>query len=443
MTYQQTAYLPTQYPTYSRSSKRSKALCKISRLCSQQVFTSSTKNNIGQAASAMPSAQISSISTPLVETTPNQQQQQQEKSLSNWPVKSDIYLVRSDGHSCSREIVRGSGKLTFEYPSTHQHLLVWKTRPQTVAVLKKQGQELVDYALEIIQFLGQEEGMRVVVEPELYAYIQDLPGYDYVYTFSESDCLAEMVDFVVCLGGDGVILHASNLFRSSTPPIIAFNLGSLGFLTNHQYSDFRQDIKDVIYGCEAPSECNFDGSMKGIHIALRMRLQCDVYKRGEIQSTYNVLNEVVIDRGSAPFLSNVEVYEKGKYVTNVQADGVMLATPTGSTAYSVAAGGSMVHPNVPAILFTPICPHSLSFRPIVLPDYADVELKVPDNARCTAWASFDGKNRQELERGDWLRVRMSQRPVPTINKTDLTNDWINSLERCFGWNNRLIQKPLS
>eukprot|EP01023_Acetabularia_acetabulum_P010696 TRINITY_DN14871_c0_g1_i1.p9 TRINITY_DN14871_c0_g1~~TRINITY_DN14871_c0_g1_i1.p9 ORF type:complete len:105 (-),score=15.81 TRINITY_DN14871_c0_g1_i1:1769-2083(-) len=102
----------------------------------------------------------------------------------------------------------------------------------------------------------------------------------------------------------------------------------------------------------------------------------------------------------------------------------------------------MVHPNVPAILFTPICPHSLSFRPIVLPDYADIELKISQDARSTAWVSFDGKNRQELQKGDWLRVRMSERPVPTINKTDLTNDWINSLERCFGWNNRLLQKSL-
>eukprot|EP01026_Neomeris_dumetosa_P029080 TRINITY_DN23575_c0_g2_i10.p1 TRINITY_DN23575_c0_g2~~TRINITY_DN23575_c0_g2_i10.p1 ORF type:complete len:195 (+),score=20.43 TRINITY_DN23575_c0_g2_i10:175-759(+) len=188
-------------------------------------------------------------------------------------------------------------------------------------------------------------------------------------------------------------------------------------------------------------ECSFDeGQQLGIHVALRMRLQCDLYREGKWCSSYNVLNEVVVDRGSAPFLTNVEVYEQGKYVTNVQADGVMLATPTGSTAYSVSAGGSMVHPNVSAILFTPICPHSLSFRPIILPDYADIELKIPNDARSTAWMSFDGKNRQELHRGDCLRVRMSQRPVPTINKTDLTNDWINSLERCFQWNNRIVQK---
>ena len=96
----------------------------------------------------------------------------------------------------------------------------------------------------------------------------------------------------------------------------------------------------------------------------------------------------------------------------------MLATPTGSTAYSVAAGGSMVHPNVQAILLTPICPHSLNFRPIILPDYVEMELRVPDSARVGAWVCFDGKQRQELQRGDSVFIKMSENPVPTINKYD-------------------------
>jgi NAD+ kinase len=129
----------------------------------------------------------------------------------------------------------------------------------------------------------------------------------------------------------------------------------------------------------------------------------------------------------------------------------------------------MVHPNVPAILLTPICPHTLSFRPIILPDYAELELRIPDNARCGAWVCFDGRSRQvrhpafrhsaesvaaaktrlllvslqELGHGDSVRVRMSENPVPTINKTDLTSDWFDSLERCFRWSDRTPQKPLS
>ncbi len=167
----------------------------------------------------------------------------------------------------------------------------------------------------------------------------------------------------------------------------------------------------------------------GAYIALRMRLRCELVRRDGVQNSYEVLNEVVVNRGNNPYLSKIECYERDRLITKVQADGVIVATPTGSTAYSVSAGGSMVHPCVAAILFTPVCPHSLSFRPVILPDSAELELRIPKDARDTAWVSFDGKNRHELRRGDAVRVRMSPHPLPTINKYDQTNDWFGSLGR--------------
>ena len=184
--------------------------------------------------------------------------------------------------------------------------------------------------------------------------------------------------------------------------------------------------------------------MMGVYITLRMRLMCQVYRQGRALpgACHHVLNEVVLSRGSLPYLSKIEVYERDNLITKVQADGLMLATPTGSTAYSVAAGGSMVHPNVPSILFTPICPHSLSFRPIILPDYAQMQLRISGDARSGALATFDGKFMQELLPGDSVHVRMSQYPVPTINCLDQTLDWFSSIERCFKWNDRIEQKQL-
>ncbi|KAJ0024639.1 hypothetical protein Pint_08100 [Pistacia integerrima] len=104
--------------------------------------------------------------------------------------------------------------------------------------------------------------------------------------------------------------------------------------------------------------------------------------------------------------------------------------------------GMQVHPNVSCMLFTPICPHSLSFRPVILPDSARLELKIPDDARSSAWVSFDGKRRQQLSRGDSVRIFMSQHPLPTVNKSDQTCDWFHSLIRCLNWNERLDQKAL-
>lgn len=186
------------------------------------------------------------------------------------------------------------------------------------------------------------------------------------------------------------------------------------------------------------------GPQAGVHVTIRLRLRCDVYKAGVRKAikTYHVLNEVVLDRGSNPWLCNIECRESGRAFATVQADGLLLATPTGSTAYSLAAGGSMVHPSVPAILFTPICPHSLASRPVILPDSARLELVVPETARAGVWASFDGRERHELQRGDKIVVRMSDYPMPTVNRMDHSHDWFESLEKCLSWNERVSQRPV-
>ena len=255
------------------------------------------------------------------------------------------------------------------------------------------------------------------------------------------------IDLVVCLGGDGVILHASKLFQGPVPPLMGFHFGSMGFLTNHPPDRMAQSLLQAV-GRGPKKVANVKG---GIPITLRMRLQCTLVKKkdsarnggsGAASHSYTVLNEVLVDRGPSPFLSKIEAYDRGQLITTIQADGVMLATATGSTAYSVSAGGSMVHPNVPAILMTPICPHTLSFRPVVLPDSVEVELRVADDARQSAWVSFDGKERCELCSGDSIFIRMSEFPVPTVNYEDQTGDFIGSLRRCLRWNERDEQKPL-
>ncbi|KAF7829803.1 NAD kinase 2, chloroplastic-like [Senna tora] len=350
--------------------------------------------------------------------------------------KAEMFLVRTDGYSCTREKVTESS-LAFTHPSTQQQMLMWKSTPKTVLLLKKLGEELMEEAKEVASFLYYQEKMNVVVEPDVHDIFARIPGFGFVQTFYSQDTsdLHEKVDFVACLGGDGVILHASNLFRGAVPPVVSFNLGSLGFLTSHHFDDYMQDLRQVIHG---------NSTRDGVYITLRMRLQCEIFRKGKAVpgKVFDVLNEVVIDRGSNPYLSKIECYEHDRLITKVQGDGVIVATPTGSTAYSTAAGGSMVHPNVPCMLFTPICPHSLSFRPVILPDSARLELKIPEDARSNAWVSFDGKRRQQLSRGDSVRIYMSQHPLPTVNKFDQTGDWFHSLIRCLNWNERLDQKAL-
>jgi len=174
-----------------------------------------------------------------------------------------------------------------------------------------------------------------------------------------------------------------------------------------------------------------------------MRLECMVINsEGVVRSKFNVLNEVVIDRGSSPYLAALECFCDNVHLTTVQADGVIFSTPTGSTAYSMAAGGSVVHPAVPAILVTPICPHVLSFRSMVFPDHVVLRCYVPKDARSEASVAFDGKHRRELHRGDSVQIQMSPYPVPTICRVDHSADWLTSLKRNFNFNTRARQSPL-
>ena len=115
--------------------------------------------------------------------------------------------------------------------------------------------------------------------------------------------------------------------------------------------------------------------------------------------------------------------------------------PTGSTAYSMAAGGSVVHPAVPSILVTPICPHVLSFRSMVFPDHVTLRCYVPEDARSHASVAFDGKHRRELQRGECVQIQMSSYPMPTINRGDHSADWLESLKRSFNFNTRPRQEP--
>lgn len=294
-----------------------------------------------------------------------------------------------------------------------------------------------------------------------------------------------LFDFVITLGGDGTVLYCSWLFQRTVPPVIPFSLGSLGFLTPFMFSRYKETLSSVLEN--------------GMHVNMRMRFSATVYraippsdprasryqnsavrdsKTGEIvmrnirengwhsievqsdplernhtqdegevmcigshaTETYEVLNELVVDRGPSPYVSMLEVYADNTHLTTAQADGLCVSTPTGSTAYSLSAGGSLVHPGIPAILLTPICPHTLSFRPMLLPDGMDLRVAVPYTSRSPAYASFDGRARVELKRGDHVKVTASPYPFLNVEPEDMPNSWFHSVSRTLQWNQRQQQK---
>ncbi|CAP72934.1 uncharacterized protein PODANS_2_3590, partial [Podospora anserina S mat+] len=163
--------------------------------------------------------------------------------------------------------------------------------------------------------------------------------------------------------------------------------------------------------------------------------------------TWEVLNELVVDRGPNPTMSNIEIFGDDEHFTSVSADGVCVSTPTGSTAYNLAAGGSLCHPENPVMLVTPICAHTLSFRPIILPDTIVLRIGVPFDARTSSWASFDGRERVELRPGDYVTISASRFPFACVQPHRphgrRSGDWINSISAKLGWNTRQArQKPM-
>uniref|UniRef100_A0A3Q3FC36 NAD(+) kinase n=1 Tax=Labrus bergylta TaxID=56723 RepID=A0A3Q3FC36_9LABR len=340
--------------------------------------------------------------------------------------------------------------------------LTWNKSPVNVLVIRKiRDESLVEPFKELCRFLVEEKQMMVYVErrvaddatlskDETFGSIRNQ-----LCTFREGyDDISDCIDLIICLGGDGTLLYASSLFQGSVPPVMAFHLGSLGFLTPFKFESYKTEVAKVFEGNAA--------------ITLRSRLKVKVVKdmlhrAGQQQQEHNgllphghtnneagkvtlqlqVLNEVVVDRGPSSYLSNVDLYLDGRLITSVQGDGVIVSTPTGSTAYAAAAGASMIHPNVPAIMVTPICPHSLSFRPIVVPAGVELMITLSPDARNTAWVSFDGRKRQEIQHGDCIKITTSCYPVPSICCHDLVYDWFESLAQCLHWNVRKRQARLA
>ncbi|TDZ31650.1 NAD(+) kinase [Colletotrichum spinosum] len=275
-----------------------------------------------------------------------------------------------------------------------------------------------------------------------------------------------MFDFIITLGGDGTVLYVSWLFQRIVPPVLSFSLGSLGFLTKFDFEEYKTILTN-----------SFD---QGVTVSLRLRFEGTIMRSqrrrqlvdGEESSssqddetrkpdlveeligeeredehthkpdgTYEILNEIVVDRGPNPTMSYTEIFGDDEHFTSVLADGICVSTPTGSTAYNLAAGGSLCHPENPVMLVTSICAHTLSFRPIILPDTIVLRVGVPYDARTNSWASFDGRERLELWPGDYVTISASRYPFASVQAQGRrSEDWVNSISGKLGWNTRQKQK---
>jgi NAD+ kinase len=252
----------------------------------------------------------------------------------------------------------------------------------------------------IISRPRREDIARVV--PPLVKWLQ-AHGAEVACDSETSDCLGSVAvrarkreelpgctDLLIVLGGDGTLLSAARLAAQRKVPILAVNLGGLGFLTTVSQDEIYSILEEIFSGKHRVSE--------------RVMLEAEIVRAGAVIRKQNALNDAVLNKAALARIMDLELHVDGEYVTTYKADGLILSTPTGSTGYSLAAGGPIVYPTVEAFVVTPICPHTLTNRPLVIPDSATIEVdfKAEDDA---VFLTLDGQVGIELVRGDHIRVR--------------------------------------
>ena len=227
-------------------------------------------------------------------------------------------------------------------------------------------------------------------------------------------------DLVIVLGGDGTLIHAASLLGGRPVPILGINMGSLGFMTEVPQSRMYEAMELVLAGKAQVSE--------------RMKLRVHLHKGGSSERALDaeVLNDVVIAKSALSRMAELDTRCTGGYVTTYKADGVIVATPTGSTAYALAANGPIMVPTMRGVIIAPICPHTLTQRPLVVPDDENIEILLMNDTE--VYLTLDGQKGLPLERGDRVQVKQSYNRVLLVRNPNL--DFFGILRAKLRWGER-------
>ena len=211
--------------------------------------------------------------------------------------------------------------------------------------------------------------------------------------------ISQQADLLIVLGGDGTLLSVARVAHPHNIPILAVNLGSLGFLAEISIDELYPTLENILAG--------------KFEIENRMLLNACIWRNGEKVEDHNVLNDVVINKGAVARVINLQVLVNGQYMTSYRADGLIIATPTGSTAYSLSAGGPIIHPSMHTLVLSPICPFTLTNRSILIPDQSIIQVKLAaeyDNVRIT----LDGQEGYDMRAGDILEIKKTKTTLQLI-----------------------------
>jgi NAD+ kinase len=227
------------------------------------------------------------------------------------------------------------------------------------------------------------------------------------------------VDLLIVLGGDGTLLATARALNRKPVPILAVNLGGLGFLTVITREELYTTLEVVLAG--------------DMHTERRVQIEGELVRADEVISSFLALNDVVLNKGAIARILDFDVLVDGRFISTYKSDGLIVSTPTGSTAYSLAAGGPIVAPSVEAFIVTPICAHTLTNRPLVLPDTAQIEVVVKSQ-REAAYLTVDGQVGLATHSDDIVRLRKASSCVEIVQPP--SKDYFEILRQKLKWGER-------
>ncbi len=280
---------------------------------------------------------------------------------------------------------------------------------QVAIVCKPQKEELARILPDLIAWLRQR-GYEPVLDHEGGRYTDAAPAVD------RSDLPSRNPELIIVLGGDGTLLSVSRIFAATGTPILSVNLGYLGFLTEVRLGDLYATLESWCHDCHQTEA--------------RAMLHAELWREGELLGQFEALNDAVVTKGDIARMGDFAVELDGKTVAKFRADGVIVSTPTGSTAYSLAANGPILTPDVDAMVVTPICPHLLTLRPIVVRGDASLTVRV-EGIPNVALLTVDGQRAIELQVSDEIRCRRSKYTVKLVRLSE--GGFFEALRNKLSW----------
>lgn len=267
---------------------------------------------------------------------------------------------------------------------------------KSIGIIGKYSDASVAGAIRTLGVHLAARGIDVLLDADTATLFPDIP-----LKTGSRDEIGRRCELAVIVGGDGTLLNAARSLAAHDVPLVGVNLGHLGFLTDISPGQMLECMDQILRG--------------DYHMEERFLLACSVTRAGDEVSACSAFNEVVVHKWNVARMIEMETYINGRYLNNLRSDGVIVSTPTGSTAYALSAGGPILDPTLDAIVIVPVCPHTMSHRPIVVDGASEIEVIVGNGNRDHAQVTCDGQVTFALTTGDRLRIRKQAKPVRLVH----------------------------